>query len=115
VDPTEPPGAGETPDPPDDPADPSGRPDPQPADATSPPSGQTTGRFQISDRPQPPDVADPAGQEGNGRHPAAVTIPIVITKEHRLFIEFADAVRRDIGNHRNQNVLNGHLRETCAA
>ncbi|MCW2943164.1 MAG: hypothetical protein JWN00_6149 [Actinomycetia bacterium] len=25
----------------------------------------------------------------------AVTIPIVITKEHRLFIEFADAVRRD--------------------
>lgn len=32
---------------------------------------------------------------GNGSQTQPPTIPIIITKEHRLFIEFADAVRRE--------------------
>ena len=39
----------------------------------------------------------------------------MITKEHRRFAEFANAVRRDIGNQLYQNVLNDPLRETSAA
>ncbi len=52
-----------------------------------------------------------------GTATAATTVPFVVTKEHRRFAEFADAVRRDIGNignQRYQNVLNVR-RDTCAA
>ena len=56
--------------------------------------------------------ADPATASADSR--AASPVPFMVTKEHRRFAEFADAVRRDIGNQRYQNVLNG-LRETCAA
>ncbi len=38
---------------------------------------------------------------------AAAPVPFVVTKEHRRFA--------DIGNHRYPNVLNDHLRDTCAA
>ncbi len=49
-----------------------------------------------------------------GREPPSDDADFIVTKEYRRFTEFADAVRRDIGNQRYQNVLNG-LRETCAA
>jgi hypothetical protein len=39
----------------------------------------------------------------------------VVTKEHRRFTEFADAVRKDIGNQLYQNLPNAPLRETFAA
>ena len=56
--------------------------------------------------------ADPAAASAASR--PASPVPFTVTKEHRRFAEFADAVRRDIGNQRYQNVLNGR-RETCAA
>ena len=57
--------------------------------------------------------ADPARASADGR--LASPAPFLVTKEHRRFAEFADAVRRDIGNQLYQNVLNDPLRETCAA
>ncbi|MGP3921180.1 AAA family ATPase [Nonomuraea sp. 10N515B] len=51
------------------------------------------------DATAPPGPASPSGNSANnvtnGNGPRPVSFPIVITKEHRLFIEFADAVRRE--------------------
>ncbi len=63
---------------------------------------------------QPSPRDNPAASDEAGTA-AAAPGPFVVTKEHRRFAEFADAVRRDIGNHRYPNVLNDHLRDTCAA
>jgi len=38
-----------------------------------------------------------------------------VTKQHRRFVEFADAVRRHSGNTRYQNLPNGGLRVRSAA
>ena len=38
-----------------------------------------------------------------------------ITKQHRRFVEFADAVRRHVGNPRYQNLPNDALRVRSAA
>ncbi len=50
-----------------------------------------------------------------GREPPPDDADFIVTKEYRRFTEFADAVRRDIGNQRYKNVLNDPLRETFAA
>ena len=60
------------------------------------------------------EAALPAG-EPTGPEPPPDDAGFIVTKEHRRFTEFAAAVRRDIGNHRYPNVLNDHLRDTCAA
>ena len=56
----------------------------------------------------------PAGdtfQPGGSRRLA----PFMITKQHRRFVEFADAVRRHVGNPRYQNLPNDALRVRSAA
>lgn len=65
------------------------QPKPQPGDHGRP------GRLDVTDRPSASRLPEPPAPpvDSNGHRP--VTIPIVITKEHRLFIEFADAVRRE--------------------
>ncbi len=60
----------------------------------------------------PSTPADPARASADGR--SASPPPFMVTKEHRRFAEFADAVRRDIGNQRYQNLLNVR-RDTWAA
>jgi DNA transposition AAA+ family ATPase len=50
-------------------------------------------RLHARDRPAPPGASH-AGTASNGG-PASATAPILVTKEHKLFIEFADAVRRE--------------------
>ena len=41
--------------------------------------------------------------------------PFLVTKQHRRFAEFADAVRANVGNPRYQNLPNGALRVRSAA
>ena len=41
--------------------------------------------------------------------------PFLVTKQHRRFAEFADAVRRHVGNPRYQNLSNDGLRVRSAA
>jgi hypothetical protein len=52
--------------------------------------------------------------ELSGPEPPPDDAGFIVTKEHRRFTEFADAVRRGIGNQRYQNLLNVR-RDTCAA
>ncbi|MFG1969044.1 AAA family ATPase [Nonomuraea fuscirosea] len=67
-----------------------GQPRDQPAGEPAP--GGHASRLDISDRPPPPHRPGP---DGNGHATAgAAAAPIMITKEHRMFVEFADAVRR---------------------
>ena len=47
--------------------------------------------------------------------PPRMLVAFQITKQHRRFVEFADAVRRHVGNPRYQNLPNDALRVRSAA
>jgi hypothetical protein len=72
---------------PDSAPDPADLPDPHSTRKPTPAGGLT----YASDRPAPPDPTAAANTTDSG--PPAAT-PIMVTKEHRRFLEFADAVRR---------------------